>query len=148
MAKDANPQQDVEDSDNLSESQTVEFRCPDGSANIYLLMAGLAVAARYGIEMEGALELARKLYVDVNIFSQEHHEIRERLPHLPTSCWESAEFLLKDREIYEKEDVFPPIVIEGLAKTLKSYNDRDLSERYYGKGDEIQKLVDEYFHSS
>ena len=148
MAKDANPQQEVEVSADLSDSQTVEFRCPDGSANIYLLMAGLAVAARHGIEMEGALDLASKLYVDVNIFSQEHREIQGRLPQLPTSCWESAEYLLKDREIYERDGVFPSIVTEGLAKTLKSYDDRDLSQRYYGKGDEIQKLVDEYFHSS
>lgn len=149
MAKDANPQQQsVEDFADFSDSQTVEFRCPDGSANIYLLMAGLAVAARHGIEMKGALELASKLYVDVNVFSQEHSEIQKRLPQLPTSCWESADCLLKDHEIYERDGVFPPIVIEGLAKTLKSYNDRDLSQRYFGKGDEIQKLVDEYFHSS
>lgn len=149
MAIDANPQQkDAEDFADLSNSQTVEFRCPDGSANVYLLMAGMAVAARHGIEMEGALELASNLYVDVNIFLHEHRVIQERLPQLPTSCWESAEFLLKDRGIYEKDGVFPPMVIEGLVKILKSYNDRDLSQRYYGKGDEIQKLVDEYFHFS
>jgi glutamine synthetase len=147
MAKDANPQE-VEETGDLSDSQTVEFRCPDGSANIHLLMAGLAVAARHGIEMEGALDLARKLYVDVNIFSRENQELQKNLPQLPTSCWESAESLIKDRAIYEKDGVFPSIVIEGLAKNLMSYNDSDLSQRYYGKGDEIQKLVDDYLHFS
>jgi len=38
------------------------------------------------------------------------------------------------------------VVIDGVVKTLKSYNDKGLSERYYGKGEEIKKLVDEYFH--
>ncbi|MCK4276879.1 MAG: glutamine synthetase, partial [Phycisphaerae bacterium] len=50
------------------EKQTLEFRCPDGSANIHLLLAGLCVAARHGLEMPDALALADKLYVDVNIF--------------------------------------------------------------------------------
>lgn len=68
MAKDANPQDKGEFSESM-DSQTVEFRCPDGSADVHLLLAGLAVAARHGLGMKGALELADKLYVDVNIFS-------------------------------------------------------------------------------
>jgi glutamine synthetase len=145
MVKDANPQ-DTKETLDFADSQTVEFRCPDGSANVYFLLAGLAVAARHGLEMEGALDLADKLYVDVNIFSPEHKAIQERLPQLPTSCWESAECLLKDRQVYERDSVFSPVVIDGVVKTLKSYNDKGLSERYYGKGEEIKKLVDEYFH--
>ncbi|GAH07369.1 unnamed protein product, partial [marine sediment metagenome] len=42
MARDANPQ-DKGESSAFMDSQTVEFRCPDGSANIHLLLAGLAV---------------------------------------------------------------------------------------------------------
>ena len=79
MARDANPQ-DKGESAVFMDSQTVEFRCPDGSANIHLLLAGLAVAARHGLEMEGALESANKLYVDVNIFSPNQREVQERLP--------------------------------------------------------------------
>jgi glutamine synthetase len=145
MAKDANPQDKGEPSD-FAGSQTVEFRCPDGSANVCLLMAGLTVAARHGLEMEDALKVADELYVDVNVFSSEHKALQQKLPQLPTSCWESAESLLKDREIYEKDGVFSSVVIDGLVKQLKSYDDKDLTERYYGKGDEIKKLVDQYFH--
>ncbi|UCF80116.1 MAG: glutamine synthetase [Acidobacteriota bacterium] len=145
MVRDANPQEKGEFSE-LIDSQTVEFRCPDGSADIYLLLSGLAVAARYGLEMKGALELAKKLYVDVNIFSPEYKEVQEKLPQLPTSCWESAESLLKDREIYQRDGVFPSMVVDGIAKKLKSYDDRNLSERLYGKGGEIKKLVDEHLH--
>ena len=147
MVRDANPQE-TDGPQDFADSQTVEFRCPDGSANIYLLLAGLAVAARHGLEMEDALELADRLYVDVNIFSQEHKSVQEKLPQLPTSCWESAERLLEHRHIYERDGVFTPVVIDGLAKTLKSYDDKDLSERYYGKEQEIKKLVDEYLDCS
>jgi len=145
MARDANPQERTESLE-FMDSQTVEFRCPDGSADIYLLLAGLAVAARHGLEMKDALELANKLYVDVNIFSPEHKKVQERLPQLPCSCWESAESLLKDREIYQKDGVFSPIVIDEVVKKLQGYNDKDLSERLYSKEDEIRKLIDQYLH--
>ena len=145
MARDANPQ-DKEESSEFMDSQTVEFRCPDGSANIHLLLAGLAVAARHGLEMGGALELANKLYVDVNIFSSDQSKVREKLPQLPSSCWESAESLLRDREIYQRDGVFSPTVIDEIVKKLKSYNDKDLSKRLYDKEDKIKELVDEYLH--
>ncbi len=123
------------------------FRCPDGSANVHLLLAGLAVAARHGLEMEDALELADKLYVDVNIFSTEHQALQEKLPQLPTSCWESAESLIRDSGIYQMEGVFSAAVIDEIVKKLKGYNDKGLSERLYNKEEEIKKLVDEYLHS-
>jgi glutamine synthetase len=145
MVGDANPQ-DEEAHANSSNGQTIEFRCSDGSANIYLLLAGLAVAARHGLETADSLETARKLYVDVNIFSPEHHDVQERLPQLPASCWESADCLLRDREVYEAQGVFPPEVIAGVAEKLKAYNDRDLSERLYGKEDELRSLVEEYLY--
>lgn len=130
------------------DGQTVEFRCPDGSANIYFLLAGLAVAARHGLEMKDALERAKQLYISVNIFAAEHRELQQKLPQLPTSCWESAENLLKDREIYEQDGVFSKVLIDGLVRILQGYDDKDLSERFYGKGEEIKKLVDTFFHFS
>ncbi len=145
MVRDANPQ-DKGESSEFMDSQTVEFRCPDGSANIHLLLAGLAVATRYGLEMEGALELADKLYVDINIFSPEQSRVQERLPQLPSSCWESAESLLRDREVYQRDGVFSTIVIDEIVKKLKAYNDKGLSERLHGKDSEIKKLVDEYLY--
>ena len=128
------------------ESQTVEFRCPDGSADIHLLLAGLAVAARYGLEMKDALETARKLYVDVNIFSAEQKKLLKSLQPLPASCGESAECLLKDRRIYEENKVFSPVVIDGLARKLKGYHDKHLSQELYGKKAAIKKLLSEHLH--
>ena len=145
IVKDANPQEEGENLESMN-NQTVEFRCADGSANIYLLLAGLTVAARHGLEMANALELAKKLYLDVNVFASDQSEVQKRLPQLPTSCWQSAESLLKDREVYQKEGVFRPIVIDKIAEKLKSYDDKDLSEKLHDKKEEIKKLIDEYLH--
>jgi glutamine synthetase len=143
MVKDANPNEPDEEKLS-SEKQTIEFRSPDGSANVYLLLAGLAVAARHGMEMPDAMEYANQLYVDVNIF--EHKEIEEKLPQLPGSCWASAKSLAQDRAIYEEHGVFSPALIDDTIRTLQGYEDEDLSERLYGNQEAIQKLVDEYLH--
>lgn len=145
MAGQANPQEKAK-SPGKSDSQTVEFRCPDGSANAHLLMAGLAAAARHGLQMPGALDLARKLYVDVNIFHEEFKRIQKSLPQLPLSCWQSADCLLRDRAVYEKDNVFSPTVIDGIAQKLKNYNDKNLSQRLYGKTKKIKELVAQYLH--
>jgi glutamine synthetase len=145
MIRHANPQEKQAVSSSASR-QTVEFRCPDGSANIYLLLAGLTVAARHGLQMEHALELADQLYVDVNVFSSEHKDVQSRLPQLPTSCWESADRLLEQRAVYEQDDVFPNGMLDDVVRMLKHYDDQGLSERFYGRGDDIKKLVDEYLH--
>ncbi|UCG84399.1 MAG: glutamine synthetase [Dehalococcoidia bacterium] len=144
MVKDANP---IETGDfpDFSQSQTLEFRSPDGSANIHLLLAGLAVAARHGMQLPDALELADKLHVGVNIFSAQDEGIRERLPTLPGSCWESADLLLKDRAIYERDGVFSPVLIDGFAEQLRSHGDRDLGGRLRTE-EEIRQLVNRYIH--
>jgi glutamine synthetase len=96
--------------------------------------------------MKDALDIANRLYVDVNIFADENKRVQEKLPQLPTSCWDSAQSLIEQRDFYEEGGVFPAAVIDGLAKRLSNYNDRDLSERLYGKNSEIRKLVEEHLH--
>lgn len=139
-------QQEGEEPLPYTDHQTVELRSPDGSANVHLLLAGMAVAARHGLEMEGALKLAEKLYVDVNIFDSEYKDIQKGLPQLPASCWESADCLIKDRAIYERDGVFSPVVIDGMASRLKNYEDKGLSLKCYGNEEETKKLVDEYLY--
>jgi glutamine synthetase len=55
-----------------TQKQTVEMRSPDGSADIYQLLAGLCVACRHGFEIEHPLEIAEKTYVNVNIHEKEN----------------------------------------------------------------------------
>ena len=145
MAKDANPLGKSKLKE-YGSKQTVEFRCPDGSANIYLLLAGLAVAARHGLEMKDALKLANKLYIDTS--SNKGNASAKKMPRLPNSCWKSAENLLKDRKIYKKDGVFPENIIEGIAQGLKNYEDKNLSKKLYGNKKELQKLISKYLHCS
>jgi glutamine synthetase len=145
MIHEVNPQEKVQKLD-FSDKQTVEFRCPDGSANIYLLMAGLAVAVRHGLEMENALTLAEKLYVNVNIFKEENKAILEKLGQLPLSCFESAEKLIQQKDAYLKYGVFTEGILENFASELKQFNDKDLSEKLYGKHDKIRELVEKFMH--
>lgn len=145
MVCDANPSEPEAHPD-VNLKQTVEFRCPDGSADIYLLLAGLAVAARHGFEMEQGVQYARERYVDVNIFDERHKEVLARLNRLPASCEESAERLLGQREIYERYGVFSPRMIDGLARRLAAFGDRNLRAELGGDEARIMELVRTYFY--
>lgn len=146
MITDANPLETPGNAD-LSIKQTVEFRCPDGSADLYLLLAGLAVAARHGFEMENAVRYAEERYVNVNIFDDAHKEVAERLSHLPTSCAESADCLEQQRSLYEKYQVFSPSLIDGWIKKLASYQDKKLRQEIGNDPEKIQQLVETYINA-
>lgn len=145
MVCDANPLEKPSNFD-TSIKQTVEFRCPDGSADIYLLLAGLAVAARHGFEMENGLQYAKDRYVDVNIFDEKHKEVLARLSQLPASCEESAARLKEQRAVYEAHGVFSPRLIDGLVKKLSDYKDANLRKELGNNEDKIMALVKEYFY--
>lgn len=141
----ANPKEKPSNADH-SQKQTVEFRCPDGSADIYLLLAGLVVAARHGFEMEKPLELADKTYVDVNIHKSENKAKLESLDQLPASCAESADQLSAHRSIFEKHGVFNADMIDDIIKQLKSYNDADIRQRIEKNPDLMLQIVHDYFY--
>ncbi len=127
------------------EKQTVEIRNADGSADIYQLLAGLAVAVRHGFELENALEIAEKSYVDVNIHSAEHADKLAQLSSLPVNTEDSANRLEQVRDIFQKYGVFAPGMIDGIIKKLKSY-DKEEAKRALGDPVLMQKLVERYFH--
>ena len=129
-----------------AQKQTVEMRSPDGSANVYLLIAGLAVACRHGFETANALEIAEKTYVNVNIHKDENAHILNTLSVLPDSCAASADCLAEQRAVYEAEGVFSPAMIDGLIAGLKSYNDRTLRADIGNDQGKILALVEKYFH--
>ena len=142
MIKDANPKEpeDISQTMNAMNSQTVELRSPDGSANVHQLLAGMTVAALQGIENQDSLKIAENLYVASDASK------RPDLEHLPASCWEAAERLLKDRQFYEKNNVFPSRMIDKLAADLKAHNDKGLSEKLFGNADALKELVHRFIH--
>jgi len=145
MVRDANPA-DCNLSVSGQSKQTFEFRVPDGSADIYLTVAGLVKASMHGINMPNALERAKELYVDANIFKPEFKEKLMQLKQLPASCWESAEALEAKRGIFQEGAIFPDGLINAQVKKLKAFNDKGLSEKLYGKDEEIAKLVSQFVH--
>ncbi|MBS4059149.1 MAG: glutamine synthetase [Bacteroidetes bacterium] len=145
MISDANPGELPVNLD-FSQKQTVEFRAPDGSADIYLLMAGLTVAARHGFEMENALEFAEKTYVDVNIFDEANKKRQAELEKLPASCVESAEALILHKEIYQKYNIFPESILNFIVAYLKKFDDRNLRTELGNDEKKILDLVSQYFH--
>lgn len=145
MISDANPQ-DTKFKPESVNKQTFEFRVPDGSADPYLLLAGLIISSLHGIKRPDALELAEKLYVDVNIFKPEFKDKLATLKQLPASCYESAEALDAKRASFEANGIFPKGMIDSRIKKLKSFDDKGLSEKLYGKNDEIAKLVEQYIN--
>ncbi len=145
MIHDVNPQESEEIID-FSNKQTVELRSPDGSADIYLLLAGLTIAARTGFELKKPLELAEKTYVDINIFDDEHKDKLKTLKQLPASCFESSKKLIEHKDIYCRDNVFPEEVIDLLAKQLASFNDDGLIQKIQDDDDKVMAMVTKYFN--
>lgn len=145
MCQIANPLEKPHDYD-TSQKQTVEMRSPDGSADVYELIAGLVVACRYGFELENALEIAEKTYVNVNIHKKENEHKLKDLAQLPDSCAASADCLERQRAIFESRGVFSPAMIDGILKALRAFDDRTLREDIGNDRERMLELVHRYFH--
>ena len=126
--------------------QTVEMRSPDGSADIYQLLAGLCVACRHGFEMKDALAVAERNYVDVNIHDAANAAKLATLAQLPDSCEASADCLEKQRAVYEEYGVFSPAMIDGIIRQLRAFSDRTLRADIANDQERIAQLVKKYFH--
>ena len=143
MMAHANPLEKNEKVD-FTRKQTIELRTPDGSANIYLLLAGMTVAARHGFEMENAVQYAKDRYVSVNIF--EHEDVLSRLEVLPDSCAASADLLERDRAVYEEDGIFAPQLIDGIIKELRAFDDRTLRAEIGHDPKKTLALVERFIH--
>ena len=127
-------------------NQTVEMRSPDGSADLYQLLSGLAVACRHGFELDNALEIAERTFCNVNIHQKENEGKLKSLAQLPDSCEASADCLEKQRAVFEQYNVFSPAMIDGILRKLRSYKDRTLRADLKEDREAMLKLVHEYFH--
>ena len=142
MAAKANPDINVS-AKNGDSRQTFEFRVPDGSANIHMILAGLIVASLHGIEMPNALEMAEQLYVEGNIF---RNIPAQQLQQLPASCVESGERLKSKREIFEKDGIFPNQLMNFTIESLTAFQDKNLSSELMGNAEATRAIVLKYIH--
>ncbi len=122
--------------------RTFEFRAPDPSANTYLLLAGIALAAEYGLRnSEKAVKIAENLNIEKTVKRSTGYKF------LPLSCSESAKSLKRDRNHYQADGVFPKRVIDGIMGKLESYKDRELWKGLADKPEKIEELLLKYLHS-
>jgi glutamine synthetase len=136
----ANPLEPKDSQFQFENNQTIELRSPDGSANIYFLLASIAIAARHGLEHPDALAIAEQLHIQTDA-----SKIKD-LKQLPASCWEAADCLLRDRSIYEADGVFPSGLIDAQIKNLKAFNDLNLNTRINNGDLELKPFVDRFLH--
>ena len=141
----ANPLESPSNYD-TTQKQTIEMRSPDGSADIYQLMAGLAVACRHGFEMQDALAVAERTYVNVNIHNKGNKSKLKTLDQLPDSCAASADCLEKQRSFFEEYNVFSPGMIDDIIAKLRSYDDAGLRSNVKTESIEMVTLIRNYFH--
>lgn len=125
--------------------QTVEIRSADGSADVYRLIAALAVALRHGLERPDAREIADMTYVDVNIHSEDGAERLSHLESLPADCHQSAEAMRRQREFYEDKGIFSADMIDGIISALEDYDARDVHEALKD-ATRMQTLVTRHFN--
>ncbi len=143
MAKLANPMETESASANEIR-QTVEFRVPDGSADVYLLAAGLITAATHGLTMPDALTLADKTFVSKNIFSADYQDKLKTLKQLPTCCVDSGHRLLERHDVLEQFGAFKPELINSFAKNLIALNDNELNKKLTRDSQLINQIVAKY----
>ena len=121
--------------------QTVEFRSPDGSALVHLLLAGIIIAADWAFAHDESLMLADKFYLKKDEMAKE--DLLESFPILPSSCGESARILISNRAFYEREGIFPPNVIDYIVEML---NEENIEVHSLSGSVDMRKLMHKYLH--
>lgn len=145
MAVTANPNAQTENQ-SKPEKQTIELRSPDGTADVYMLLAGIVISAAQGFIMPNALDIAEKLYVNVNIHKEDCRDKAKDLGHLPSSCVESAQALENKRSTFETNSIFPSGTIDQIIKSLKAFDDSQLREQLLKSPDLLNELVNKNMH--
>jgi glutamine synthetase len=142
MAETANPGITVSKPETTGK-QTFEFRVPDGSANIHFTVAGLIVAVLHGLNLEGSLELAERMYVEGKSAIQ---QMDKNLRPLPASCVESALRLEEKRKVFEDGAVFPAQLIDSIIDNLRKFNDENLRQELKGNETATRELIRKFIH--
>ncbi len=143
MAKLINPLEEKQEVD-FSFKQTVEYRAADGSANIYLLLAGLTASALHGLEMNDALKIAEKTYVDINIFDDE--KVEKSLTTLPDSCVASSMALSKQKALFLNHAIFTEDLLDQIIQSLAEFKDENIREEVKTDKEKLSRLVKDFLY--
>lgn len=116
--------------------QTVELRLGDGSADVHLLLAGMAVAARRGLADPDGVRAADRL-------NAEDHDDFEQLP---SSCAEAADALEGARSDFEADAIFPAELIDAVVERLRAEHAAAPTKKLDKRGDAQAELIRRYWH--
>ena len=124
-----------------SSRETFEYRAPDAFANAHALLAGLAIAAEYGLNnSEETVRIAEDLHVEGA------GDRSQKLQDLPRSCAESAANLRRQRHFYEANRTFPRKLIDSVLRKLEAYGDKNLWKALSAKPEMFETLVTQCMH--
>jgi glutamine synthetase len=102
---------------------TVEYRSPDGSAFVHLLLAAVTMCAENGMMAPESVHIARSLEL-----TPENGTRREPFAQLPDTAVAAAEALESGRFFFEENGV-PPQLIDIVVDKLKDEGDIGLTEK-------------------
>lgn len=122
--------------------QTVELRLGDGSADVHLLLAGMALAARRGLTDPDSLAQAERLRADGGDGDHADGDPEQ----LPTSCAESADALEGDRALFEADGVFPERLVDETLEQLRERHAATRGKRTRKDASAREELVRRYWH--
>ncbi|MBO4955398.1 MAG: glutamine synthetase [Muribaculaceae bacterium] len=118
-----------------NQRQTIEIRSGDASADVYLLMAALAVACRTGWELKNAEQIAASTHVTGDIHAT---GADLKLDSLPASCAESADRMQELSSYFTARGVFNEALIQSIIGKLQAYPEANTTD--------MATLVAKYFH--
>ncbi|MCY7395339.1 MAG: glutamine synthetase family protein, partial [Nocardioides sp.] len=136
MVAHANPDTSEPISEPNIHPQTIELRLADGSADVHLLLAGMAVAARHGLSAPDSLDVAERLN------TADHDEFEQ----LPSSRTESADALERERASFEADGIFPSDLIDTVLDRLRADDDAALMKKVSKNDDARADLVRHHWH--
>ena len=107
-------------------SATVEYRSPDGSAFVHLLLAATTMAIQAGLDEPEGLATARRLEITGDLAGQP--EILDSLEALPATAMAAARVLGEHRAFFESHG-FRARIIDLVIRKLQMEADEGLSAR-------------------
>ena len=122
--------------------QTIELRSADGSAFVHLLLAGMTMAIEYGLDHGNvSLKLADKRHI------QEGDEVSSEIPELPPTCYQSAQYLREESDLYTR--LIPKYILDHVASRLEEEGDENLVDALSGLDETAAKeKIQEIMHRS
>lgn len=130
-------------------NQSLEYRGTDSSAYIHFFVAAILVAAIDGLQNENYLKDIKKYLRTKNIYYPENENQKQGLDVLPGSCFEAAQSLKAEEDLFVgKYPVFPQKVVNYVITQLESLHNEWCVNFENDKNDPefVQRMINHFMH--